>query len=74
MLHDSVRKRSFASASIWAQVPHYVAAPPNPKATRAILDKLAGLLDLHLDLTDLDIAVEPRGSAPSPTSSPPTRT
>ena len=29
---------------------------PNPKATRAILDKLAGLLDLPLDLTDLDVA------------------
>ena len=45
-----------ASASIWAPVPHYVASPPNPKATRAILDKLAALLDLQLDLTDLDIA------------------
>ena len=56
VLHDSVRRLSFASASIWAQVPHYVAAPPNPKATRALLDKLANLLDLHLDLTDLDIA------------------
>ena len=37
----------FPSASIWAPVPHYVASPPNPKATRAILDKLAGLLDLR---------------------------
>ena len=56
VLHDAVRKLDFPSASIWAPVPHYVASPPNPKATRAILDKLAGLLDLPLDLTDLDIA------------------
>jgi proteasome assembly chaperone (PAC2) family protein len=56
VLHDSVRQAAYASASIWAPVPHYVASPPNPKATRALLDKLAALLDLGLDLTDLDIA------------------
>lgn len=56
VLHDAVRRMDFPSASVWAPVPHYVASPPNPKATRALLDKLAALLDLDLDLTDLDIA------------------
>lgn len=56
VLHDAVRRAGFASASIWAPVPHYVAAAPNPKATRALLDRLSDLLDLGLDLTDLDIA------------------
>jgi proteasome assembly chaperone (PAC2) family protein len=56
VLHDAVRRVGFPSASIWAPVPHYVATPPNPKGTRAILDKLRQLLDLDLDLTDLDIA------------------
>jgi len=56
VLHDAVRRAGFASASIWAPVPHYVATPPNPKATRALLDHLGNLLDLGLDLTDLDIA------------------
>src|SRR3954471_14190564 len=56
VLHDSVRTAGFPSASIWAPVPHYVATPPNPKATRAILDKLRQLLDLDFDLTELDIA------------------
>ena len=56
VLHDAVRNAGFASASIWAPVPHYVATPPNPKATRAMLDRLGDLLDLGLDLTDLDIA------------------
>jgi hypothetical protein len=37
-------------------VPHYVATAPNPKGTRAILEKLGQLLDLSLELTDLDIA------------------
>jgi proteasome assembly chaperone (PAC2) family protein len=56
VLHDAVRKADFPSASVWASVPHYVATPPNPKATRAILDKLRQLLDFNFDLTDLDIA------------------
>ena len=46
----------FASASIWAPVPHYVATPPNPKSTRALLERASDLLDLGLDLTELDIA------------------
>src|SRR2546423_1481628 len=56
VLHDAVRRAAFASASIWAPVPHYVATPPNPKGTRALLEKLGQLLDLGLELTDLDIA------------------
>ena len=56
VLHDTVRRVGFPSASIWAPVPHYVATAPNPKGTRAILDKLGQLLDLDLELTDLDIA------------------
>jgi hypothetical protein len=56
VLHDAVRRAGFPSASIWAPVPHYVATPPNPKGTRAILEKLGELLDLDLNLTELDIA------------------
>ena len=46
----------FASASIWAPVPHYVATAPNPKATHALLTKLGALLDVGFELTDLEIA------------------
>ena len=56
VVHDAVRRAGFPSASVWAPVPHYVATPPNPKGTRAILEKLGQLLDLNLELTDLDIA------------------
>ena len=35
VLHDAVRRVGFASASIWAPVPHYVATPPNPEGRRA---------------------------------------
>ena len=56
VLHDAVRRAGFASASIWAPVPHYVATAPNPKATRALLLRLSTLLDVNLELTDLEIA------------------
>lgn len=56
VLHDAARRVGFASASIWAPVPHYVATAPNPKATLALLNKLATLLDISLDLNDLEIA------------------
>ena len=34
--------------SLWAPVPHYVATAPNPKATHALLTRLATLLDVGL--------------------------
>lgn len=41
------------TASLWASVPHYVAEPPNPKASLALLDRLEDLLDTPLDPGDL---------------------
>jgi proteasome assembly chaperone (PAC2) family protein len=41
------------AVSIWAAVPHYVAQPPCPKATLALLRKLEDLLDLSVPLGDL---------------------
>lgn len=47
------------SASLWASVPHYVAEPPNPKATLALLDRLEDLLDTPLDTGELpDLAAQ----------------
>jgi proteasome assembly chaperone (PAC2) family protein len=65
VLHDATRRSGFASASIWAAVPHYVATPPNPKGTRALLDRVRDLLDVDLDLTDLDIAASAWGRSVS---------
>jgi predicted ATP-grasp superfamily ATP-dependent carboligase len=39
--------------SLWAQVPHYVAQPPNPKATLALLRGVEDILDAPLPLADL---------------------
>ena len=39
--------------SLWAQVPHYVAQPPSPKATLALLRSVEDVLDIPLPLADL---------------------
>lgn len=39
--------------SLWASVPHYVATPPNPKATLALLRGVEDILDAPLPLADL---------------------
>jgi hypothetical protein len=39
--------------SFWAAVPHYVAQPPCPKATLALLRRVEDLLDTAVPLLDL---------------------
>jgi proteasome assembly chaperone (PAC2) family protein len=54
VLHDTARATGIASASLWAPVPHYVSTPPNPLATRALLDRLGHLLGTAFELAELD--------------------
>ncbi|CAL8980218.1 hypothetical protein PROP_03075 [Propionicimonas sp. T2.31MG-18] len=42
-------RAGFPVVSLWASVPHYVAEPPNPKATLALLVRLEDVLNLPLD-------------------------
>jgi len=53
VLGDACRKAGLREVSLWASVPHYVASPPNPKATLALISRVEDLLDLALDLGDL---------------------
>ncbi|MFV0452600.1 MAG: PAC2 family protein [Propioniciclava sp.] len=41
------------TTSLWASVPHYVADPPNPKATLALLRRVEDLIDVTLDHAEL---------------------
>ncbi len=43
------------SASIWVSVPHYVAAPPNPKAQDALLSELETVLSVEFDHAELPV-------------------
>jgi proteasome assembly chaperone (PAC2) family protein len=54
VVHDCCRQVGMTSASLWAAVPHYVAAVPNPKAALALLRRLEGLTGIAVDATDLE--------------------
>jgi len=54
VVHDCCRNLGITSASLWAAVPHYVAAVPNPKAALALLRRLEGLTGIAVDATELE--------------------
>jgi proteasome assembly chaperone (PAC2) family protein len=58
VLHHECRGAAMPSVSLWAPVPHYVAAPPDPVATRALLDRFGSLVGVPLDLHGLDHQAE----------------
>jgi proteasome assembly chaperone (PAC2) family protein len=54
VVHDCCRQVGMTSASLWAAVPHYIAAVPNPKAALALLRRLEGLTGIAVEATDLE--------------------
>jgi proteasome assembly chaperone (PAC2) family protein len=54
VVHDACRRRGIPSASLWAAVPHYVAAVPNPKAALALLRRLEGLIGVAVEASGLE--------------------
>jgi proteasome assembly chaperone (PAC2) family protein len=58
VLHDQCRERGISSASLWAAIPHYVAAVPNPKAALALLRRLEGITGIALEASELEDAME----------------
>jgi predicted ATP-grasp superfamily ATP-dependent carboligase len=54
VLHDACRRRGIPSASLWAAVPHYVAAVPNPKAALALLRRLEGVVGVAVEASGLE--------------------
>jgi proteasome assembly chaperone (PAC2) family protein len=58
VLHDACRRRGIPSASLWAAVPHYVAAVPNPKAALALLRRLEGLVGVAVEASSLEEETE----------------
>ncbi|MFC5729920.1 PAC2 family protein [Nocardioides vastitatis] len=53
VIQDACVKLDMPAVSYWAAVPHYVAQPPCPKATLALLGRLEELLETPLPLGDL---------------------
>jgi proteasome assembly chaperone (PAC2) family protein len=56
VLHAACQRAGLPSASLWAAVPHYIAATPNPKAALALVRKLEGLVGVAVDASELETA------------------
>jgi proteasome assembly chaperone (PAC2) family protein len=56
VLHDSCMRAGLTCVSLWAPVPHYVAAVPSPKASLALLRSLEEVLEIELDTEELEQA------------------
>jgi proteasome assembly chaperone (PAC2) family protein len=54
VLWQACAEAGLPSASLWAAVPHYVAAAPNPKAALALVRKLEGLVGVTVDASELE--------------------
>jgi proteasome assembly chaperone (PAC2) family protein len=50
LLTTTLRERDMPLGSIWANVPHYIQATPNPTASLAILQSLGSMLDVQIPL------------------------
>jgi predicted ATP-grasp superfamily ATP-dependent carboligase len=56
ILHSACQHAGLPSASLWAAVPHYIAATPNPKAALALVRKLEGLVGVAVNAAELESA------------------
>ncbi|MGH3871475.1 MAG: PAC2 family protein [Pseudonocardiaceae bacterium] len=50
VFQDACVQAGIPAISFWAAVPHYVSAPPSPKATLALLHRVEEVLDLEVPL------------------------
>jgi predicted ATP-grasp superfamily ATP-dependent carboligase len=53
VLHDASNRAGLPSVSLWAAVPHYLPAAPNPKAALALIERLTVLLEVSVDIGPL---------------------
>jgi proteasome assembly chaperone (PAC2) family protein len=58
VLHHACAAAGVPSASLWASVPHYVAAAPNPKVALALVRAFEGAAGVAVDAGELETAAE----------------
>ncbi len=56
VIHQALRSQGYGSISLWATVPSYVPHATSPKATLALVNRLAHLLTMAVPTTALEIA------------------
>jgi predicted ATP-grasp superfamily ATP-dependent carboligase len=58
VLHHACARAGIECASLWASVPHYVAAAPNPKVALALVRAFEGIAGVVVDAGELESAAE----------------
>jgi proteasome assembly chaperone (PAC2) family protein len=58
VLLDAAPRRGMATLTVMGQAPHYLQGTTNPAMRRALLSVVARLLDLELDVSSLEAAVQ----------------
>jgi proteasome assembly chaperone (PAC2) family protein len=58
VLHHECSRAGLTAVSLWASVPHYVAAAPNPKAALALIRSFEGVAGVAVDALDLEQSAE----------------
>ncbi len=58
VLHQACIEAGVESASLWASVPHYVAAAPNPKVALALVRAFEGVAGVVVDAGELESAAD----------------
>jgi predicted ATP-grasp superfamily ATP-dependent carboligase len=56
VLHNACVQAGLPAASLWAGVPHYVAAASNPKAALALVRRVEALIGVSVDVSELEAA------------------
>jgi predicted ATP-grasp superfamily ATP-dependent carboligase len=56
VLHATASDAGMPSMSLWASIPHYVAAAPSPKAALALVRRLESLVGVSVDASELEEA------------------
>jgi predicted ATP-grasp superfamily ATP-dependent carboligase len=58
VVHDASNRAGIPSISLWAAVPHYLPAAPNPKAALALVERASSLLEVPVETGSLRQAIE----------------
>jgi len=58
VLHHACAEARIPSASLWASVPHYVAAAPNPKVALALVRAFEGVAGVAVEAGELESAAD----------------
>jgi proteasome assembly chaperone (PAC2) family protein len=54
VLHDALRRQQFTSASVWANMPYYISATPNPKGILAVVRRGLEIVGLPAFLPEME--------------------